>query len=83
VQHQAQVTFFDANERNFKSLHLSLSHSRLVAVEADRLFPAAVGPEPSPAHPACGNEREAASTLPPIYVDSVSLLSNPPPVSLT
>ena len=83
VEHQAQVSFFDANERNCESINASRSHSRLVAEErADRLFPVA-GLEPPPALLAYRSASKADSALPSIYVGSVWLFSNPPPASLT
>jgi hypothetical protein len=78
--HQAQVTFFDSNERNIASMNAARSHSRLMAERADPLFPA-IGLE-APVRPAPTIHWEAQTVLPPIYIDSVSLFSNPPPVSL-
>jgi hypothetical protein len=80
VGHQAQVMFFDANERNRASIEASRSRSRLVAEQIDQLFPKAS--LESPVQPPYERQWEARTALPPIYVDSVSLFSNPPP-SLT
>jgi len=79
AEHQAQVTFFDANERNIAALDASRSQSRVVAEQTDRVLPVA-GLEP-PVHPSYKRQWEAGNALPPIYVDSVSLFSNPPPSS--
>ncbi len=77
---QAQVTFFDANERNLASLDAARSHSRAVAERVDALFSAVVPLlSVDQRHPI---ERQPRTDLPPIYVGAVSLLSNPPPVSL-
>jgi hypothetical protein len=77
--HQAQVAFFDANERNTAAIEASRADSRVSDLLADRLFPLArLNP---PASPAYERQREARTELPPIYVDSVSLFSNPPPAS--
>ena len=75
--HQAQVVFFDANERNIASIDAVRSHSRLVAEQIDQLFPVA-GLEPL-VQSAYESQWEDRTALPPIYVDSVSLFSNPPP----
>jgi hypothetical protein len=77
VGHQAQVTFFDANERNIACIDAARSHSRMVAEQIDQVLSVA-GLEP-PVRPTCEVRYEARTTLPPIYVDSVSLFSNPPP----
>jgi len=79
--HHAQVTFFDANERNIASIDASRSDLRLVAEQIDKLFPIA-DVEPL-VHPTNARQWEVRTALPPIYVDSVSLFSNPPPASLT
>ena len=79
--HQGQVTFFDANERNIAHLDASRSVSRLVAEYTDQLLPVA-GLE-APVQPAYERQWDTATVLPPIYVDSVSLFSNPPPISLS
>jgi len=79
--HQAQVSFFDANERNIASIDATRSHSRLVVEQTDRLLPVA-GLEP-PVRATYRRQWEDRTALPPIYVDSVSLFSNPPPPSLT
>jgi hypothetical protein len=79
--HQAQITFFDANERNKASLDESRCRSRVVAERTDCLLPVA-GLEP-PVHPAYRSQWGDRTALPPIYVKSVFLFSNPPPPSLT
>jgi len=79
--HQAEVSFFDANERNRTSLDATRSYSRLIARETDRLFPV-VSPEPT-VRPVYESQWEDRPALPPIYVNSVSLFSNPPPVPLS
>jgi len=78
---QTQVTFFDANERNKASLDESRSRSRAIAERTDCRLPVA-GLEP-PVHPAYRSQWEDRTALPPVYIDSVSLFSNPPPTSLT
>ena len=78
---QTQVTFFDANERNKASLDESRSRSRAIAERTDCRLPVA-GLEP-PVHPAYRSQWEDRTALPPVYIDSVSLFSNPPPPSLT
>ena len=80
AEHQAQVAFFDANERNIASLDASRSHSRLAAERIDRLFPVA-GVEPL-VQPSYERQSEDRTVLSPIYFNSVSLFSNPPPPSL-
>jgi hypothetical protein len=77
VAHQGQVSFFDANERNRASLDASRSPSRQVAEESDRLLPV-VDLEPA-VSVFYERSRDHGALLPPIYVDSVSLFSNPPP----
>ncbi len=76
--HQAQVTFFDSNERNIASMNAARSHSRLVANQADSLFP--MDGLEAPVHPARAIQWEAQTALPPIEIHSVSLFSNPPPI---
>ena len=78
---QNQVTYFDANERNKACLDESRSRSRVIAGQTDCLLPVA-GLEP-PVHPAYRSEWEDRTVLPPVYIDSVFLFSNPPPSSLT
>jgi hypothetical protein len=79
--HQAQVVFFDANERNTALIDAARSHSRLVAEQRDGLFPV-VRVEPA-VRPAYKRQWETRTVLPPDCVDSVSLFSNPPPASLS
>jgi hypothetical protein len=81
MAHQAPMVFFDANERNTAAMDASRSHSRVIAEQIDRLFPVAVEKPLVP--PDYRTEWEAPAALPPIYVDSVSLFSNPPPAFLT
>jgi hypothetical protein len=75
----AAVNFFDANERNIASIDEARSTSRDVAGEQDWLF-LAVRFVP-PVQPTRRFQRDTRTLLPPIYVDSVSLFSNPPPAS--
>jgi hypothetical protein len=77
ASHQAQVTFFDANERNGASRDTLQSGSRLVAELADRLFATVELKAPVP--PPFRRQWGERTILPPIYVDSISLFSNPPP----
>jgi hypothetical protein len=75
----ATVNFFDANERNIASIDEARSHSRQAAEEQDLLF-YVVRFEP-PVRLARRGHPDTRTLLPPIYVDSVSLFSNPPPAS--
>ncbi len=77
--HQAQVAFFDANERNLAAVDASRSLPRLVAEHTDLLLP--MPDVKPPVQPAYERQGEARTVLPPIYVDSVSLFSNPPPAA--
>jgi len=81
AERQAQVTFYDANERNVAALDAARSLSRVVAAHMDGLLPVA-GMEPS-VQPVHETRWDEWAGLPPIYVDSVSLFSNPPPASLS
>jgi hypothetical protein len=81
AEHQAQVTFFDANERNIAWIDASRSTPHIVARHTGSLLPADL--------PKLAIQRtytsqwEAKAALPPDSIDSVSLFPNPPPSSLT
>jgi hypothetical protein len=78
---QAQVSYFEANERNAASMAASRAGASWMAEPADRLFQATVL-EPPP-HPDGERRREVRRVLRPIFADPVTLFSNPPPVSRT